>query len=276
MEHSPGDPSARARFDHPPHASDAGEPAPTRLASLASTLTTLERELLADEHRDTAPQGVVRSAVGLVQGADWASITLLTQGRFSTPAATHPEALASDLLQYELQSGPCVDAILDDTLYRAADMRADDRWPTYGPRVANEHGVNSMLSYRLHLDQDTAIAGLNLYSTRLDAFDDDDVSTGLMLATIASFAMTAALARMEVAQLRDALERSREIGRAIGIVMSRHNLTREQAFNVLRMVSQDSNRKLHDVAVDVVDTGSIELRQGRMVHRQLTGLVDEG
>jgi GAF domain-containing protein len=248
---------------------------PARLSQLASSLTTLERDLHLDDAPGAAPQGVVDSAVRMVGGADWASITLLTEGRFTTPVATHPEALASDLLQYTLRSGPCVDAILDDTLYRAADMRADDRWPTYGPRVAEEHGVNSMLSYRLHLDHDSSIAGLNLYSTRLAAFDDDDVSTGLMLATIASFAMTAALARVEVTQLREALERSREIGRAVGILMARHQLTRDQAFNVLRMVSQDTNRKLHDVAVDVVDTGTIELREGRIRQRLLTSPMDD-
>jgi AmiR/NasT family two-component response regulator len=52
-----------------------------------------------------------------------------------------------------------------------------------------------------------------------------------------------------------ALESNREIGVAMGILMQRHQLTREQAFDVLRGVSQDSNRKLSVVATEVADTG---------------------
>jgi AmiR/NasT family two-component response regulator len=39
--------------------------------------------------------------------------------------------------------------------------------------------------------------------------------------------------------------------------MARHRITREQAFGLLRMASQNSNRKLHDVARDVADTGEL-------------------
>ena len=41
----------------------------------------------------------------------------------------------------------------------------------------------------------------------------------------------------------------------IGVLMARHQLTRDQAFDVLRVASQRSNRKLVDVALEVADTG---------------------
>ena len=43
--------------------------------------------------------------------------------------------------------------------------------------------------------------------------------------------------------------------------MQRHNLTREQAFDVLRVASQDSNRKLSAVASDVADTGTLAIQR---------------
>ena len=58
-------------------------------------------------------------------------------------------------------------------------------------------------------------------------------------------------------QLRQALESARDIGAAIGIVMSCHRLTRAAAFERLTMLSQRNNRKLHDIAVDIVDTGEV-------------------
>jgi AmiR/NasT family two-component response regulator len=56
------------------------------------------------------------------------------------------------------------------------------------------------------------------------------------------------------------MESNREIGVAMGILMHRHRLDREQAFAVLRVASQDSNRKLADIALEVVETGSLSIR----------------
>ena len=43
--------------------------------------------------------------------------------------------------------------------------------------------------------------------------------------------------------------------------MHQHRITREQAFDLLRVASQDSNRKLADVATDVADTGVLTIRR---------------
>jgi len=56
----------------------------------------------------------------------------------------------------------------------------------------------------------------------------------------------------ELEQLRAALVSNRRISMAMGILMIRRNLDEEQAFSYLRRVSQDSNRKLRDVAEDVI------------------------
>ena len=53
----------------------------------------------------------------------------------------------------------------------------------------------------------------------------------------------------------DALQGSRDIGMAIGITMNASNLTSDQAFEVLSRASQDTNRKLRDIATELVRTG---------------------
>jgi AmiR/NasT family two-component response regulator len=45
------------------------------------------------------------------------------------------------------------------------------------------------------------------------------------------------------------------IGQAQGILMERERITPGQAFDILRHASQHLNRKLRDVAQDLVDTG---------------------
>ncbi|MDQ1743320.1 MAG: hypothetical protein QOE23_1659, partial [Pseudonocardiales bacterium] len=51
---------------------------------------------------------------------------------------------------------------------------------------------------------------------------------------------------------------NRQIGVAMGVLMSRQHVTRQQAFDLLRIASQHSHRKLADVAMDVCDTGILD------------------
>ena len=197
-----------------------------------------------------------------IPGASTVSVTALRGGRFRTEASTDEVALRADLLQYEIGSGPCVDAVLDDNVYVTEDVAHDERWAQWGKQVSAELGLHSVLAYRLGLlDESHAIAALNVYSDRVGAFDDRDLGTGLVLATHGSLLVTAQLARDKADNLLRALESNREIGVAMGILMHRHRLDREQAFAVLRVASQDSNRKLAEVASEVVDTGILEIRR---------------
>lgn len=41
--------------------------------------------------------------------------------------------------------------------------------------------------------------------------------------------------------------------------MARHTVTREQAQELLRLASQDSNRKMNEIATEVVETGQLSL-----------------
>jgi AmiR/NasT family two-component response regulator len=60
-----------------------------------------------------------------------------------------------------------------------------------------------------------------------------------------------------VAQLRQALQTNRTTGTAVGIVMTRYDLDAERAFQVLVRTSQQNNRKLHDIAEELVRTGQL-------------------
>jgi hypothetical protein len=61
------------------------------------------------------------------------------------------------------------------------------------------------------------------------------------------------------ANLQVALASNREIGQAIGILMSTYKLTSQQGFDLLRLASQHTHRKLRDVALEVCETGMLEL-----------------
>lgn len=235
--------------------------AANELMHLAEAFDELGALLGASE--SSAFDALVKVAVERVRGTESASVTTLMDGRFETVAATDDDCRRADLIQYELGSGPCVDAILDEAVYRPTNLATDDRWPEFGRRVSAEVGMASMLSYRLFLERDHVIGGLNLYSRTAGAFDDEAAMVGLLLATHGAMAVKAATSEEQVANLQRALETNRDIGTAIGILMARFTLTRQQAFTVLAVASQRANRKLADIAQEVVETGQVDLNPVR-------------
>ncbi|TQN46234.1 ANTAR domain-containing protein [Humibacillus xanthopallidus] len=219
-------------------------------------------------HRDPL-EAVARMAVELIDRAEWASITRLADGEFTTVALTDDMACEADAIQYSVGSGPCLDAIIDDAVYRPSDLSHCEKWPEFGRRVSRELGVESMLSYRLLKEtDDESIHGLNIYSRGRAAFDDDDVLVGLMIATHGALAAQSVVDARKIDNLQQALVSNREIGTAMGVLMTRHHVTRDQAFDLLRMASQNSNRKLRDVALDVAETGELPLPAVRRGERR--------
>jgi GAF domain-containing protein len=232
---------------------------PTGLASLYAHVGA---ELSAERSQSEVFDVLTRVAVARVSGSDWASISEGRLGRFVTPAATDEAARAVDAIQYELGSGPCVDALRKDVVFWTDDLATDRRWPRFARRAVDGHGVRSMLSYRLFVEDDQVVAGLNLYSTRPAAFDREAHIVGTIVATHGALALKAAAAREQIVHLERALNSNRDIGTAIGILMFEHKITRSQAFDLLRLASQHANRKLIDVAFDVIESGVLHLPGG--------------
>ena len=64
----------------------------------------------------------------------------------------------------------------------------------------------------------------------------------------------------EAANLKRALEHSRDIGAAVGVLMAFHKVPQDEAFELLRRTSQDQNRKLYALAREVIATGELPSR----------------
>lgn len=238
-------------------------------ASALSSRELLDVYLLLDRELDASVlvteaqtvAAVTALAVRVVPGVEQASITSRRDGgRFRTLGATGPMAASAAAIQYDLGSGPCVDAIADDSVCCTGDVANDIRWPVYGQRAHTQAGVMSMLSFRLFYDEQShRAAGLNLYSTQLDAFGEHAETIGTVLATHSARTLAAATASERAANLELALVTNRRIGAAIGILMATHKVTDDDAFTLLRAASQTFNRKLVDVAEDVITTGMLEM-----------------
>ncbi|MFD7245843.1 GAF and ANTAR domain-containing protein [Streptomyces massasporeus] len=190
---------------------------------------------------------VASSAVKVIEGCDAAGILTVSRGRAETLAVCGDFVEESDRLQGELGEGPCFDAarrVNGERLFRIADMtRPQPSWPRYS-RAARDLGIGSMTGVLLYTHQED-FGALNLYSRRAGAFGKDIEAAGWLLASHAAVALATARA---VDQLESALDTRHAIGEAMGILMERHRMSEDEAFGVLRRISQDHNLKLRDVA----------------------------
>jgi hypothetical protein len=229
------------------------------LLGLANLYAIVGGRVTSHSRSADALAALTETAVQMVPGAERSGITRGRPGDYETVAPTDEAVVRIDSIQYELGSGPCVDAVAGDTLFRTGDLRIDERWPAFGWRAFEATGVLSMLSVAVFLEQEDLVIGLNMYSTVRDAFDDEAETVGTVLATHGGLAVASAAAHERVGHLETALASNREIGVAMGVLMTQHKITREQAFDLLRIASQHTHRKLADVSVEVADTGTLLL-----------------
>ena len=208
--------------------------------------------------RPLDPQQLVDFAAHAVPHAIGVGLTLVRGNREPTPLAASSElAGIVDAIETECGEGPCLDAIEYDDITVANDLAEEEsRWPKFVERALRETPVRSMFGARIFLTGEDRGA-LNFYANERNAFDQLDIGIGAMLSTIASIALQHALEQKRRENLEIALESSRVIGMAMGIIMANQLCTADQAFDALRRISQETNRKLRDVALDVTETGAL-------------------
>jgi GAF domain-containing protein len=200
-------------------------------------------------------QQVVDLAREGIAGCSSAGITLLEAGGPTTAVATSVAAAGVDAIQYRVNGGPCLDAYRRQVVNRIDSTETDERWPEFC-RGAAAAGVHSILSFPLIVNGD-GIGALNLYSTSEFGFDGRDETIGAVFATHASVTLANSRAFWHTDALRRNLEEALKwrgvIDQAKGVMMAREGLSADEAFDVLRRASQRANRKVQDLAQEVVD-----------------------
>jgi GAF domain-containing protein len=225
-------------------------------------LEQLGRLTLREHSMETLLQAVADLAKTVLPGNPEASVSLLTKGRPATAVYTGQLALDCDESQYGHGYGPCLHAVTTGELTEIADARAETRWRDYVQRAA-ERGALSSLSVPLILGEELSGA-LNIYAREANAFDEPSRAVATRFGPYAAVALANMHSYQSARNMADNLELALEsravIDQAKGILMERHKLTADQAFQVLAQASMRRNRKLRDVADHLVQTGEIRIR----------------
>lgn len=232
------------------------QPTASSLPQARNRLASALRDLASRQSTvDETLQAAVDLCRQLIPGCDIADIMFLQRRLVTTPVSTEPQAILLGRAQQESGEGPCLTAAIEKEVVVTQDLRTDGRWLVFGPR-ALEQGIVSVLSYQLFLNRSDGdrFGALNIYGRSPNAFDDEAIALGEVFAAHCS-AMLAAAIEQEGAQA--ALLSRDVIGQAKGILMERNRISADEAFELLKAVSQDKNIAVRDLAERVANTGEL-------------------
>jgi GAF domain-containing protein len=198
--------------------------------------------------------GLAEDSVEILRAAA-AGVMLAARGGLRLIASSDERMRLLELFELQGAQGPCLDAYSSGRAVQAnaADSRA--RWPAFASQASGE-GFQVMCAVPLRVRADV-IGALNLFRGSDEPFTGAEMAIAQAMAEMAAIGLIQERAARErnllAAQLQAALNSRVIIEQAKGMVAEYLTMTVDDAFMVLRNYSRYNNRKLSEVASDVVD-----------------------
>jgi hypothetical protein len=231
------------------------DPVTEELRLRHAAVTGLQTSLLTTRSVEDFLQTVVDGAAQHIAPNIACTLTMLREQTLVTAASTDEEATEADKVEYEVDSGPCVEAARHGAESVVADLRHDDRWPEW--RTASLK-LGFLSAAALPGDTgDGAQISLDLYGRELDAFGEPEMQKGRVVVEEIARALRLSLLLAQQAELAQHLEAAMvsrsTIDQALGVIMGQNRTTRQEAFEILRAASQSRNIKLRDIAAAIIE-----------------------
>jgi transcriptional regulator with GAF, ATPase, and Fis domain len=227
-----------------------------REKTLAAAFVSLADTLVDDYDVIDLMDRLTTHCVELIP-ADAAGLLLADRRRGLNVVSSSTEHVkVVELFQLEADEGPCLDCFRSSRVVAAPDLRtAKTRWPRFVARAQAE-GFQSVYAVPLRLRAQT-IGALNLFSARADALAATELRLAQALADVATIGILQERAirdrDMLAEQLQSAVTSRVIIEQAKGVLAERSGLDMPDAFAVLRGHARRTNRRLSDLARDVVN-----------------------
>jgi transcriptional regulator with GAF, ATPase, and Fis domain len=228
-------------------------------ALLTRTLVQLADTLVDDFDVVELLTLLARRCVDVV-GASAAGLMLAApEGDLRVMASSSEAMRLLELFEVQAQEGPCLDCYRTGEPVTSPDLTAQDgRWPRFAP-VALGAGFRSAYAFPLRL-RGEVIGALNTFQITTGSLSDAGARAAQALADVATISVLqhrAALhAHVVNDQLNHALNSRIVIEQAKGMLAERAGIDMEVAFARLRHHARNHNRRLVDVARDVI-TGTL-------------------
>lgn len=177
-------------------------------------------------------------------------------GLLRVMASSSERSEALELLQSQNEEGPCIECFHRGRPVFSEDLAEDaGRWPTFGP-AAVQRGFRSVQALPMRVRRDT-VGAMNLFRLEPGRMDEADLSLGQGMADIAAVALlqerSVRESRGVIAELQGALNSRVMIEQAKGMLAESAHISVDEAFARMRTYARDQNRRLGEVARDLID-----------------------
>jgi GAF domain-containing protein len=225
---------------------------------VADRITAL-RNLIAAQPRQSHGttdylQRVCQTAARTLSASGTGISVLTDDGVRGVCAASDPHSERIEELQFVLGEGPCIDAFDSRRPVLIPDLTDGPtaRWPMYGP-AAHAGGVRAVFAFPLQMGA-ARLGVLDVFRDHPGALSDGQLSDAM---TFADLTMEVLLDQQEAAGDTDggvdaAVHLRAEVFQAQGMVMVQIGGTISEAMARMRAYAYAGNRRLADVARDVV------------------------
>jgi GAF domain-containing protein len=227
---------------------------PADSEAMGHPLTRLQSLLISIGDLTDFLTELTKLSAELVAGVS-CGITSRRDGQPLTVSSSDDRAALLDETQYEGGEGPCLQSLHTSETVSVPDLTEEDRWPIY-TKAAMQQGLRCSLSLPL-ASQEQTLGAMNFYGfERPGMFSGAERQRYEVFAGQAAGALQIAALRHRdvelVNQLETALSSRSVIDQAIGVLMAQQRCTAEEAFDLLRAHSQNSQRKIREIAADLI------------------------
>jgi GAF domain-containing protein len=191
------------------------------------------------------------------------AITVKVRRKPTTAAGSSVRAVQLDQLEQAIGDGPCLKALREMSTVLIEDVSSDLRWPELNRKFV-EANVHSSLGVPLQISSE-ASAALNFFASKPRAFTPNVYAKAKGFAAAArstlhlSVRIGTALSRAE--DLEAAMKNKTAINLACGVIMGQNRCTQAEAIAILTKVASNRNRKLREVATELIEQISGETIQ---------------
>ena len=161
-------------------------------------------------------------------------------------------------LQIEHGEGPCIDAYEEKALVHAADLAAEERWPSFSP-AAVDGGLRAVLASPIPYNQ-MAIGVVAVFSSQVCPWTPEGELALIAFTDLAALTIANTIRSEERGELATQLQRALDarvvIEQAKGALVARDGVSAKEAFEQMRRRARTERRRVVEIATEIMSSSA--------------------